>query len=61
MQIMFNGKSARPRRNTLRETDYKVAEMLIDGRKAEICFDQASGMEERFHELSFLLGTCSAL
>ena len=51
MQIVCNGKSARLRRKALREPDYKLAEMLIDGRKAEMSSAQASGMEETFQEL----------
>ena len=51
MQIVCNGKSARLRRKALREPDYKLAEMLIDGRKAEMSSAQASGMEESFQEL----------
>ena len=51
MQIVCNGKSARLRRKALQEPDYKLSEMLIDGRKAEMSSAQASGMEESFQEL----------
>ena len=51
MQIVCNGKSARLRRKALREPEYKLADMLIDGRKAEMSSAQASGMEESFQEL----------
>ena len=45
------GKSARLRRKALREPDYKLSDMLIDGRKAEMSSAQASDMEECFQEL----------
>ena len=51
MQIVYNGKSARLRRKALLEPDYKLSDMLIDGRKAEMSSAQASGMEESFQEL----------
>eukprot|EP00795_Rhopilema_esculentum_P004023 gene4023-20191_t len=51
MQIVCNGKSARLRRKALREPDSKLADMLIDGRKAEMSSAQASGMEDSFQEL----------
>ena len=51
MQIVCNGKSARLGRKVPQEPDYKLAEMLIDGRKAEMSSAQASDMEESFQEL----------
>ena len=51
MQIVCNGTSSRLRKKALKEPDYSLKGMLIDGRKSETSNAQASGMEENFKEL----------
>lgn len=48
MQIVCNGTSSRLRKKALKERDYSLKDMLIDGRKSETSNAQASGMEEKF-------------
>jgi hypothetical protein len=50
MQIVCNGTSSRLRKKVLKESNYSLKDMLIDGRKSETCSAQASGMEEKFKE-----------
>ena len=51
MQIVCNGKSNRLRRKALRDSEYNLADMLIDGRKTEVSSAQAMGIEENFQDL----------
>ena len=51
MQLVCNGTSSRLRRKALRDPNYKLEDMLIDGRKTEVSSAQASGMEETFQAL----------
>ena len=51
MQIVCNGKSSQLRRKALRDPEYKLEKMLVDGRKTEVSSAQASGMEETFQDL----------
>ena len=51
MQIVCNRTSSRLRKRALRDADYSLKDMLVDGRKAEINTAQASGIEEQFKEL----------
>ena len=51
MQLVCNGTSSKLRRKALRDPTYKLEDMLIDGRKAEVSSAQASGMEETFQAL----------
>ena len=51
MQLVCNGTSGRLRRKALRDPNYKLEDMLIDGRKTEVSFAQASGKEETFQAL----------
>ena len=51
MQIVCNGTSNRLRRKALRDPEYKLTDMLIEGRKAEVNSAQASGIEETFQDL----------
>ena len=50
MQIVCNGKSSNLRRKALRDPEYQLADMLIDGRKAEVSSAQATGIEANFQE-----------
>jgi hypothetical protein len=47
MKIVCNGSSSRLRKKALKESNYSLKDMLIDGRKSETCSAQASGMEEK--------------
>ena len=51
MQIVCNGTSSRLRKKALKESNYSLKDMLIDGRKSETCSAQASGMEEKFKDV----------
>ena len=51
MQMVCNDTSSRLRRKPLRYPNYKLEDMLIDGRKTEVSSAQASGMEETFQAL----------
>ena len=48
MYVVCNGTSSRLRRKALRDPNYKLEEMLIDGRKTEVSSAHALGMEEAF-------------
>ena len=50
MQIVCNGTSSRLRKKALKESDYSLKDMLIDGRKSETSNAQASGMEEKIKD-----------
>ena len=50
MQIVCNGTSSRLRKKALKESDYSLKDMLIDGRKYETSNAQASGMEEKIKD-----------
>ena len=50
MQIVCNSTSSRLRKKALKESNYSLKDMLIDGRKSETCSAQASGMEEKFKD-----------
>ena len=45
------GTSSRLRKKALKESNYSLIDMLIDGRKSETCSAQASGMEEKFKDV----------
>jgi hypothetical protein len=51
MQIVCNGTSSRLRKKALKESNYSLKDMLIDGQKSETCSAQASGMEEKFKDV----------
>ena len=51
MQIVCNGTSTRRRKRALRDADYSLKDMLVDGRRAELSTAQESGIEEQFKEL----------
>ena len=51
MQIVCNGTSSRLRKRALRDADYSLRDMLVDGRKVEISTAQASGIDEQLKEL----------
>ncbi|XP_028411669.1 uncharacterized protein K02A2.6-like [Dendronephthya gigantea] len=51
MQIVCNGTSSRLRKKALKESNYSLKDMLIDGRKSETSIAQASGMEEKFKDV----------
>ena len=51
MQIACNGTSTRLRKRALRDAEYSLKDMLVEGRKTEISTAQASGIEEKFREL----------
>ena len=48
MQIVLNGNSSVLRKRALRDPNYTLQDMIIDGRKAATNSVQASGIEERF-------------
>ena len=50
MQIVCNGTSSRLRKKALKESDYSLKDMLIDGRKSETSNAQANGMEEKIKD-----------
>ena len=51
MQLVCNGTSSRLRSKAFRDPNYKLEDMLIDGRKAEVTSTQAPGIEETFQAL----------
>ena len=51
MQIVLHGTSRRLRKRALRDPDYTLADMLIDGRKTETIHAQCSGMESQFQAI----------
>ena len=51
MHIVCNGTSSRLRKKALKESDYSLRDMLIDGRKFETSNAQASGMEEKIKDV----------
>ena len=51
MQLLCNGTYSRLRSKALRDPNYKLEEMLIDGRNTEVSSAQAPGMEEPFQAL----------
>ncbi len=50
MQIVCNGTSSRLRKKALKESDYSLKDMLIDGRKCETSNAQANGMDEKIKD-----------
>ena len=50
MQIVCNGSSSKLRRRALKDPEYKLPDMLIDGRKEETSFAQATGIEQKIHQ-----------
>ena len=51
MQIVLHGTSSRLRKRALRDPDYTLDDMLIDGRKTETIHAQCSGMESQFQAI----------
>ena len=51
MQIVLHGTSSRLRKRALRNPDYTLADMLIDGRKTETIHAQCSGLESQFQAI----------
>ena len=51
MKIVCIGTSTGLRKRALRDTEYSLKDMLVEGRKAEISTAQTSGTEEKFQEL----------
>ena len=50
MQIVCNGTSSRLGKKALKESDYSLKDMLIDGRKFETSIAHASDMEEKIKD-----------
>ena len=50
MQIVCNGTSSRLRKKALKECDYSLKDILIDGRKSETSNAQASAMEAKIKD-----------